>query len=57
MPAILQANAEFTGYVNPRLIRETHAGLQRCGITVHEVGRLMPIQSYAMSGRWERPGK
>src|SRR5580704_6042423 len=40
-PAVLQTNAKFTGNIESRLVGETHAGLERRGISVHQVRGLV----------------
>src|ERR1700733_14222911 len=47
-PAVLQANAKFTGNIDSRLVGEAHAGLQRRRITVHQVGGLVAVQPDAV---------
>src|SRR5581483_12039651 len=55
VPAILQADAELTGNVDPRLVGEAHARGQRCRVVAHEEGRLMAIHADAVSGPVRKP--
>src|ERR1700722_4615470 len=49
-PAVLQADAELTRDVYSRLVRKAHSRLQRRGIAVHQVGRLVAVEPDAMAG-------
>src|ERR1700678_4003393 len=56
-PAILQADAEFSRDIDPRFIGEAHANLQRSGIAVNEISRLMAIEADAMAGAMRETGQ
>ena len=57
VPAILHADAELAGNVDPGLVGETHAGLERRAIGAHEVRRLVPVHANAVAGAVGGPGQ
>src|ERR1700688_1593169 len=54
-PAVFQTNSELPWDIDSRLVGETHAGLQRSRIAVHQVGRLMSVQTDAVAGAVREP--
>src|SRR5438270_1663159 len=55
VPAILEADAELAGDIEPRLVGEAHAGLERRAVASHEVGRLVHVHPDAVAGAMREP--
>src|SRR6202453_1849082 len=57
VPAILQAYAELAGNVDPGLVGEAHARLERRRVAMHEIGRLVTVETDAMAGTMRQAGE